>query len=60
MENWETESLKWLHEIREDNFKRTKDKPLKTVMAESRNSMIEISKALNLKIVDAPAKQLKN
>lgn len=60
MENRESESLRWLHKIREDNYVRTKDKQLKAVMAESRSSVTEISKALNLKVVDEPANQLKN
>jgi len=60
MENWESESMKWLHKVREDNFMRTKDKQLKTVMAESKSSVVEISKTLNLKLVDEPAKQLKS
>lgn len=60
MENWESESLKWLHKIRENNYVHTKDKQLKAVMAESKNSVTEISKALNLKVVDAPTKQLKS
>ncbi len=60
MENLESESMKWLHKIREDNFMRTKDKQLKTVMAESKSSVVEISKTLNLNVVDEPTKQLKS
>ncbi len=60
MENWESESMKRLHKIREDNYLRTKDKQLKTVMAESKNSVIDISKTLNLNVVDEPSKQLKS
>lgn len=60
MENWESESMTWLHKVREDNFMRTKDKQLKAVMAESKNSVIAISKTLKLNIVDEPTKQLKS
>ncbi len=28
-EHWESESLRWLHELREENYKRAKGKPLR-------------------------------
>jgi hypothetical protein len=56
MESWETESLRWLHRLREDNYNRTKDKPLKKVMAESRKSVLQISEALGLKVMEETGK----
>lgn len=28
-ERWESESLRWLHELREENYRRAKGKPLR-------------------------------
>ena len=52
MEKWETEWLKWLHKVRAENFVRTKDKPMKEVIATSKKSALEISAALGLKTVE--------
>jgi hypothetical protein len=58
MEKWETESLRWLHKVREDNYERTKDRPLKEIMAESRKSVIGMSKEFGLKLIEEPTRHI--
>jgi len=41
MGKWKYKSLEWIHKIREENYKKTKDKPLIEVI---KNSVIECKK----------------
>lgn len=43
MNKWKHNSLKWIHKIREENYKKTKDKDLKDIIKDSVRKAKKIS-----------------
>jgi len=48
-EKWESDSLSWIHEVRETNYKRAKGKPLRVVPAGPSREAQALSRRLRLK-----------
>jgi len=47
-EKWESESLSWIHEIREKNYKRARGKPLRELPAVPSREARALSRRLRL------------
>ena len=58
MDKKEYFSLKLIHKIREENYKRTKSKKLEEVIEESIKEGLKIARKLNLKIKETTRKTL--
>jgi len=48
-EKWESNSLSWIHEVREKNYKRAKGKPLRGLLPKPSREAQALSRRLRLK-----------
>jgi len=48
-EKWESDSLSWIHEVREKNYKRAKGKPLRGLLPGPSREAQALSRRLRLK-----------
>lgn len=48
-EKWESDSLRWIHEVREENYKRTKRKPLEKLPLGPSRAAQALIRALGLR-----------
>lgn len=51
MEKWKYKSLEWIHKIREENYRNTKDKSLAEIIGKSKIEASKIIKKLKTKAV---------
>lgn len=58
MEKWKYKSLEWIHKIREDDYKNTKDISPRELIEKTRKATEETIKSLGLKIVE-PKEQIR-
>jgi len=58
MEKWKYKSLEWIHKVREDDYKNTKDISPRELIEKTRKATEETIKSLGLKIVE-PKEQIR-
>ncbi|MEW6416751.1 MAG: hypothetical protein AB1480_01360 [Nitrospirota bacterium] len=58
MEKWKYKSLEWIHKVREEDYKNTKDLSPKELIEKTRKATEETIKSLGLKIVE-PKEQVR-
>ena len=51
VEKWESDSLRWIHDVREENYKRSKGKPLRRLPSKPSREAQSLSRRLGLKRV---------
>lgn len=51
MEKWSHKSLEWIHKVREENYKKTKDKSISELLEITQQATDEVVKSLGLKTI---------
>jgi len=51
MEKWNYKSLEWIHGVREENHRRTKDLSFSDIISKTFHRTEEMIKRLNLKVI---------